>query len=275
MKLRSQHKPKHEAVLVVTFKKRWWYPTLNHVHIHQELAYTFRRWGFQENDFSPFENCWVSRLCLKEVQHAIFKGIVWGENPQKPMTSHFPSNYVCWNTLPALKKKDARNSHGFFRLSPPVWWGFRSFHNGISMNALEGSPTQRLKDVPFSHTKRGFVSLGFVAMASSSSRTRLSKGQELSRAFRGIDGCMDGVKCKGNVETTSTPNISCKIGKNICKCIYRNTRHPLRVNDKERHIFDFLFFFATGKSIRKRDASVGTRSLEQFRKINKSWEKRS
>jgi len=158
---------------------------------------------------------------------------------------------------PLFNKKGCKKLTWVFPFVPPVWWGFRSFHNGIYiyiyMSSLEGSPTQRLKDVPFSHTKRGFVSLGFVAMASSSSRTRLSKGQELSRAFRGIDGCMDGVKCKGNVETTSTPNISCKIRKNIC--IYRNTRHPLGVNDKERHIFDF--FIATGKSIRKRDASVG------------------
>lgn len=183
-----------------------------------------------------------------------FQGHCVGRKP--PETNDFSFSFkLCLLKYPPRfsTKRDARNSHGFFRLSPPVWWGFRSFHNGIYMSSLEGSPTQRLKDVPFSHTKRGFVSLGFVAMASSSSRTRLSKGQELSRAFRGIDGCMDGVKCKGNVETTSTPNISCKIRKNIC--IYRNTRHPLGVNDKERHIFDF--FIATGKSIRKRDASVG------------------
>lgn len=188
-----------------------------------------------------------------------FQGHCVGRKP--PETNDFSFSFkLCLLKYPPRfsTKRDARNSHGFFRLSLPFGGDLGVFTMGyiyiyIYMSSLEGSPTQRLKDVPFSHTKRGFVSLGFVAMASSSSRTRLSKGQELSRAFRGIDGCMDGVKCKGNVETTSTPNISCKIRKNIC--IYRNTRHPLGVNDKERHIFDF--FIATGKSIRKRDASVG------------------
>lgn len=156
---------------------------------------------------------------------------------------------------PLFNKKGCKKLTWVFPFVPPVWWGFRSFHNGIYIYIWVLWRVALRSDWKMCHfpTRNGASFLGFVAMASSSSRTRLSKGQELSRAFRGIDGCMDGVKCKGNVETTSTPNISCKIRKNIC--IYRNTRHPLGVNDKERHIFDF--FIATGKSIRKRDASVG------------------
>lgn len=186
-----------------------------------------------------------------------FQGHCVGRKP--PETNDFSFSFkLCLLKYPPRfsTKRDARNSHGFFRLSLPFGGDLGVFTMGYIYIYIWVLWRVALRsDWKMCHfpTRNGASFLGFVAMASSSSRTRLSKGQELSRAFRGIDGCMDGVKCKGNVETTSTPNISCKIRKNIC--IYRNTRHPLGVNDKERHIFDF--FIATGKSIRKRDASVG------------------
>lgn len=91
-----------------------------------------------------------------------FQGHCVGRKP--PETNDFSFSFkLCLLKYPPRfsTKRDARNSHGFFRLSLPFGGDLGVFTMGyiyIYMSSLEGSPTQRLKDVPFSHTKRGFVS---------------------------------------------------------------------------------------------------------------------
>ena len=61
-----------------------------------------------------------------------FQGHCVGRKPQETNDFSFSFKLCLFKYPPRFStKRDARNSHGFFRLSPPVWWGFRSFHNGI------------------------------------------------------------------------------------------------------------------------------------------------